>query len=74
MVRENDTIWCSGCGVEILWAALIVEGQHYCCQDCLDGYHCECGGHMTPQDFELQDITFTPGIVGGERIEVPGAR
>ncbi len=44
MVLIEDTIWCDGCGVEILWAPLVVKGRHYCCQDCSAGYACRCGG------------------------------
>lgn len=74
MTRIHETIWCDGCGVEILWPALVVDNHDYCCQDCLEGYRCECGEHMVPVGFPLQDLPATPGIVGGDRIEVPGAR
>jgi len=50
MVRNQDTIWCNGCGAEILWAPLIVEGQDYCCQDCREGRPCRCGERMEPDE------------------------
>ncbi|MEA3350266.1 MAG: hypothetical protein U9Q82_06575 [Chloroflexota bacterium] len=42
MSRENNTIWCDGCGVEINWIPLVKHGRHYCCQDCCDGIPCKC--------------------------------
>ena len=50
MVLIEDTIWCDGCGVEILWAPLVVEGRHYCCWDCYEGYACRCGGDEDMDD------------------------
>ena len=42
MTRYRNTIWCDGCGVEILWVPLQVGNLHYCCEDCKAGYRCEC--------------------------------
>ena len=50
MARNQDTIWCKGCGAEILWVPLIVEGQDYCCQDCREGRPCRCGERMEPDE------------------------
>jgi hypothetical protein len=43
MARDNDSIWCDGCGVEILWAPVCAEARDFCCADCRDGFACECG-------------------------------
>ena len=43
MTLHESTVWCDGCGVEILWAALIVDERHYCCENCLEGLPCTCG-------------------------------
>ena len=48
MARHTDTIFCQGCGVEILWGALIAHKGYYCCQDCLDGRPCTCGERLEP--------------------------
>jgi hypothetical protein len=46
MARIEDTVWCDGCGVEILWGPLIANSRDYCCQDCLDGLECKCGERL----------------------------
>ena len=46
MARINDTIWCDGCGVEILWGPLVTGKQSFCCQDCLEGRPCACGERL----------------------------
>lgn len=43
MVRIEDTIWCNNCGVEILWAPLVIGKHDYCCRECYLGLVCECG-------------------------------
>lgn len=46
MARYTDTIICYGCGLEILWGALVAHKRYYCCQDCLDGRPCTCGERL----------------------------
>jgi hypothetical protein len=46
MARMDDTIWCDGCGVEILWGPVVAFSREYCCRDCLDGLECKCGERM----------------------------
>lgn len=46
MARIDTTIWCDGCGVEIVWGPLVVGRQTFCCQDCLDGRPCMCGERL----------------------------
>ena len=42
MARVDFSVWCDGCGAEILGLP-IVRGKHdFCCQDCLHGFRCEC--------------------------------
>lgn len=49
MIKPTHLIRCSGCGVEITWAPLVVPALdkptsllYYCCQDCLEGRGCDC--------------------------------
>jgi len=42
-MRTEDTIWCDGCGVEILWTPVIAKRRDFCCEGCRDGIPCECG-------------------------------
>jgi len=46
MMYRNEVIWCDGCGVEITWNPVVVENRFYCCQDCAQGYSCNCGERM----------------------------
>lgn len=50
MTRKDETIWCDGCGIEILWAPLIVGKRDYCCEDCWDGRECRCAERMELED------------------------
>lgn len=46
MVKIRDTIWCDGCGVEIVWTPILKDNLHYCCADCQDGFGCDCGEEL----------------------------
>jgi hypothetical protein len=46
MVKMNDTVFCDGCGVEILLSPVVKDHGEYCCEDCAQGYECECGKQM----------------------------
>lgn len=46
MDRNRDTVWCDGCGVEILWAPMVADERDYCCRDCSRGLACDCGEPM----------------------------
>lgn len=50
MSRIEETIWCDGCGTEILWAPFVVGKHDYCCQDCYEGLKCDCGTRMDLED------------------------
>lgn len=45
-----DTVWCDGCGVEILWSPVIMRTHDYCCENCLTGLPCECGARQDGDD------------------------
>lgn len=45
-MRIQDTLWCDGCGVEVLWAPIKSGERDYCCQNCADGFECNCGARM----------------------------
>jgi len=56
MSEFEDTIWCTGCGVEILYSPYVVNQQKYCCQDCALGFACKCGQAIERQeDFWIPD-------------------
>ncbi|HEY9089241.1 MAG TPA: hypothetical protein VIO36_13815 [Anaerolineaceae bacterium] len=42
MVWITDTLWCDGCGVEILGAPVRLHHRSYCCEDCAHGRACDC--------------------------------
>ncbi len=46
MVKIDDTLWCDGCGVEILWAPVIYDRRHYCCEACCRGEECDCAARL----------------------------
>jgi hypothetical protein len=50
MARYLDTIWCDGCGVEILWSPVLHGARDYCCEDCGRGWPCECGARQEQED------------------------
>lgn len=63
MSRYEGSVWCDGCGVEILWSPVIEAGRDYCCQECARGEECDCGERMElVDDHETQ----TPGQPAGE--------
>ena len=65
MTRIEDSVYCDGCGVEILLAPVIVGDLEYCCQDCADGYECDCG---LKQD--LEDDGYTRGDRAGGAVSL----
>ena len=50
MVRDRDTIWCDGCGVEFTWAPVLDKQFVYCCADCHTGLPCQCGERIEQED------------------------
>ena len=54
MTRSEDTLWCDGCGTEILWNPYTIRQQDFCCQDCAAGIKCKCAEIMN-WDEEYQD-------------------
>lgn len=40
----EDTLWCDGCGVEIIGPPVQVGNQQFCCRDCSQGLECTCLG------------------------------
>jgi hypothetical protein len=60
-MRTNETIWCDGCGVEILCLPIITPLGEFCCKDCSLGLPCSCGELLELEDYPtslstLQDI------------------
>jgi len=64
MGRYQDTVWCDGCGLEILWIPLQIGSAHYCCRDCQEGMRCECR-----EDLEQDDRAQLPVDLA----QIPGA-
>ena len=46
MALIEDTLFCDGCGVEIPLSPVIRDHHVYCCEDCAQGYECNCGERM----------------------------
>jgi hypothetical protein len=46
MTRHNETVWCDGCGVEIVWTPTVRAERDYCCEACVAGQACLCGERM----------------------------
>lgn len=52
MSQTENTIFCDGCGAEIVGVPLHRKGtgplnrRDFCCQDCMDGKPCICGERM----------------------------
>lgn len=51
MTRNEYSVFCEGCGAEILWSPVVVvsrsgEKHDYCCEACRDGLVCNCGVRM----------------------------
>ena len=46
MTWYDEMTWCEGCGVEITWGPVLVEGCRYCCHDCFQDILCACGERM----------------------------
>jgi hypothetical protein len=63
MSREHTTIWCDGCGVEILWLPIEEADRDYCCEDCRQGLACECSDRM--EEEERRAPVGALSVVGG---------
>lgn len=50
MDHTTDTIRCNGCGVEILWSPIVSGERDYCCEDCRQGWPCDCGERQEQED------------------------
>ncbi len=42
MVSFQDTLWCDGCGIEIIWEPIERDRLFFCCLKCQDGERCAC--------------------------------
>lgn len=60
MVWIENTLWCDGCGVEILWAPVIFNNQHYCCEKCLRGEECDCAQRQEEDDEQREKPSSPP--------------
>jgi len=46
MARIEGTLFCDRCGVEIPLSPVMKDHREYCCEDCAQGYRCQCGERM----------------------------
>jgi len=53
MAKIEGTIYCDGCGVEILLAPVMKDQKVYCCLDCSQGFACTCGERIDLEQSEL---------------------
>jgi len=58
MVWIENTLWCDGCGAEIIGAAVVYKNKYYCCEQCRDGEECDCGAQQEASD-ERRETTST---------------
>lgn len=67
MSDSNNTIWCSGCGAEILYIPYVLNQKNYCCQDCALGFACQCGRAMERgDDYRDADLPMESSYSGGQ--------
>jgi hypothetical protein len=62
VTRPEEMTWCDGCGVEITWGPVVIDSRSYCCQECAQGYTCNCGEH-TEMDEEMRNSGATSAPV-----------
>ena len=66
--RMEDTVWCDGCGVEILWGPVVACSRNYCCTDGRDGLECKCGERMELESRRRASATDQSGADFGQPI------
>jgi hypothetical protein len=63
MVWIDITLWCDGCGVEILWPPVMFEFKHYCCQECQEGRECDCIYQQEMEDQRRESQNASPSMI-----------
>ncbi len=65
MTWYDEMTWCDGCGVEITWGPVLVEGRIFCCLECSKGIPCRCGERMElDEEQRAVGTTSTSTIIG----------
>ena len=59
MAYSENTLWCDGCGAEILWSPTLANGQEFCCQNCALGINCHCAERQEWED-EYREFSSPP--------------
>lgn len=49
-MRQDQTLWCAGCGVEIVWTPVMEAERPFCCEACQRGEACECATRMEAEE------------------------
>lgn len=57
-LRVRDPRRCVNCGLEIGWAAVVVDGKPYCCAGCAQGGPCYCS-YDPPQPNGIRTVSAT---------------
>ena len=60
MAYSEMTLWCDGCGREILWIPYVVHKKEFCCQDCAFGFTCQCGESIEWEEDYRDTVTTIP--------------
>ncbi|MGD0707121.1 MAG: hypothetical protein ABSA51_01560 [Anaerolineaceae bacterium] len=60
MVWIENTLWCDGCGAEIIGAAVVFENKYYCCEQCRDGQECDHGAQQELADEQRETPSSQP--------------
>jgi len=55
--RDNGSLYCRNCGVEVVWLPVVNDSRIYCCQDCFYGLPCDCTAISEMDEDRLVDRT-----------------
>ena len=47
---SQETLYCAGCGTEIIWSPFLLNELKFCCQDCAQSIVCKCRETMDWQN------------------------
>ena len=61
----ENTIWCAGCGTEIVYLPYVIQNQDFCCQDCALGVTCQCGRALEREEDYRDQTTANESIYPG---------
>ena len=62
MGKLEETVFCDGCGLEILLAPVVKNNLEHCCEDCAQGYECKCGQRIEIDELGQLDLGTTSAL------------